>query len=197
MGRVNRHRTLRVTTSLLLICAGATGSSRSGGFPAPDEPLDDGGRRAAAACAIPARFHGHVATSPARAARETAAAMGLDAREEAALADVGYGAWAGRSLADVHAADAGGLAAWLAAPEAGTPGGESLAAAAQRVSAWLDPLQTAAGPVCAITHAGIIRAALAHALAIPFAATLAIDLAPLSRTQLSFNRIWRLQALMP
>jgi broad specificity phosphatase PhoE len=48
-----------------------------------------------------------------------------------------------------------------------------------------------------VTHPTVIRAALAHALGIPLPAALAIDVAPLSRTRLSFNRSWRLHSLTP
>jgi len=47
------------------------------------------------------------------------------------------------------------------------------------------------------THAMTIRAALAYALDFPLHATLSIDIAPLSRIMLSFNRKWRLQSLIP
>lgn len=64
-----------------------------------------------------------------------------------------------------------------------------------RVGGWLDTVRNTGAPLLAITHAAVIRAALAHALGLPVAATLAIDVAPLSRTTLSFNDRWRLQEL--
>jgi broad specificity phosphatase PhoE len=42
-----------------------------------------------------------------------------------------------------------------------------------------------------------IRAAIAHALDMSLHASLSIDIAPLSRTTLSFNGRWRLQSLEP
>lgn len=181
--------------TLILLCAGATRSSRTGGFPALDEPLDEGGRRTAAMSALDARFQGGVVVSPMLAAVETAVAMRLDAREEPALADIDHGSWAGRSFEDIHAETPELLEHWLLDPTRAVPGGEAMHEVEQRVGRWLDASAHVDAPTCAITHATVIRAALAHALHMPLRVTLAIDVAPLSRAVLSFNRTWRLQSL--
>lgn len=178
----------------MLVCAGATALSRSGGFPGPGDGLDAGGLRDARACRPPGRFAERVLCSPAFAARETAAAMGLAASVEPALADADHGEWAGLAFAAIGEAE---LVGWLGDPTRGAPGGESMALVQCRIGRWLDDIAPASGAVCAISHATTIRATLAHALGMPLAATLAIDLAPLSRTVLSFNGRWRLQALVP
>lgn len=49
--------------------------------------------------------------------------------------------------------------------------------------------------ILAITHPTVMRAALAHVLEIPPSAAFRIDIAPLSRLTLSFNRQWRFQGL--
>ncbi|WP_395332210.1 histidine phosphatase family protein [Novosphingobium sp. BL-8H] len=183
-----------MATTLLLICIAATSSSRQGRFPDPGEPLDHGGLRDAAGMAVAARFHDRVHCSPARAAGETVAAMALTASVEPALADIDHGEWSGLSFAGI---DPAALATWLADPAGGAPGGESMPLACQRIGRWMDAIVAQDGPVCAITHPMMVRAALAHALGMPFSAALAIDIAPLSRTVLSFNRSWRLQALEP
>lgn len=183
-----------MATSLLLLCAGATALSRSGGFSGPGDALDPAGLRDAAACHLPARFGRAAMSSPAVSARETAAAMGLAGGVEPALADINHGAWAGLAFAGL---DEAALGQWLADPTRGAPGGESMAAVQARVGAWLGDIAQAQRAVCAITHAVPIRAALAVALGLPLQATLAIDVAPLSRTMLSFNGRWRLQALIP
>lgn len=182
---------------MILLCAGATASSRAGGFATPAEPLDAGGRRAAEARTLAERFRGTVLTGPALSARETAAAMGLDAQVEPALAEIDQGAWNGRSFAEVHRDTPEALAAWIADPTAGAPGGERMDAVAARVGAWLDTVRTAAAPLCAISHPMAIRCLLAQALGLPLSATLAIDIAPLAQVRLSFNGIWRLQAIEP
>lgn len=182
----------RLTTSLILLCAGATRMARTGGFAGADEPLDAAGRRDAERCALPDRYRAVVFASPMRAAVETAAAMGLPAVEDSALADADPGDWAGRNFGEIAPELLGG---WLADATLGTPGGEAMTAVRERIGAWLDRLAMGDGPVTAITHATVIRAALAHALDLPLAATLRIDIAPLSHVKLSFNKVWRLQAL--
>lgn len=181
-----------LTSSLMLLCAAGTRMARTGGFPSPEEPLDEGGRRDAARARLPERYRRTVIASPMRAAQETAHGMGLDAAEEPALADADAGDWQGCDLA-VIAPEA--LAVWLADPVQGPPGGESLTAVHLRAGRWLDGIAATNDAVCAITHPTVIRALLAHALDLPLAATLRIDVAPLSRTILSFNGVWRLQAL--
>lgn len=183
-----------LATSLMMVCTGAVALSRSGGFPGARDGLDAAGSRDAAGVCLPQRFAQAVRCSPALGARETAVAMGLTASVEPALADIDHGVWSGLAFADI---DESQMLVWLGDPTQGAPGGESMAAVQARVGGWLDDIARASGAICAITHATTIRAALAHALGLPLAATLAIDLAPLSRTLLSFNGRWRLQALVP
>ena len=183
--------------TVMLLCAAGTRSSRTGAFAAPDEPLDAASRDAAGRIVIDRRFQAEVAISPARAAVETAQALGLSGQEEVALADVDHGNWAGRSFADIHAEAPEALARWLADPAFAPPGGEAMQDVAVRAGRWLDAIAPGEGALCAITHATVIRAVLAHALGLPLRATLAIDVAPLSRAVLSFNGIWRLQAIGP
>lgn len=123
-------------------------------------------------------------TSPALAARETCAALGLGARAEAALAEADHGRWAGVAYARVAAGEPDALASWLADPHAAPHGGESRARFARRVAAWLG-----SGPSgVAVCDAGVIRAALAHALGIGVLAADRIDVAPLSTTRLTAAR---------
>jgi broad specificity phosphatase PhoE len=174
---------------LLLVPHAATAATRAAAFARGDEPLEAGGRAAAArlADALPARCS--VLAAPARACRETAEAAGLGpVALEPALADCDWGAWAGRTLADVAA----GLAAWRTDPAARPHGGESLVTLAARVGGWLDAQAALDGTAVAITHAAVVRAALVHALGAPFEAFWRIDAAPLSVTELHApERRWR------
>ncbi|KAA9013334.1 histidine phosphatase family protein [Sphingobium limneticum] len=186
-----------LTTSLLLLCAGPTRASRQGGFPAIDEALDEGGQRDAAALVLPVRFRDAVQSSPTLSAIETAQAMGVTPLPQPALRDIDHGRWAGHDFATIATEEPEALAQWLADPARGGPDGESLHACQLRVGGWLDALAATGASICALTHPMPIRAAIAHALAMPLRASLSIDIAPLSRTTLSFNGRWRLQSLEP
>jgi broad specificity phosphatase PhoE len=168
---------------LLLVRHAPTSATRATAFPV-DEPLDEPGRTAASslAGAIPHRCD--VLCSPALRARQTAEAAGLDARPDAALAECDFGRWAGATLADVHASDPEGASAWMLDPGAAPHGGESLTTFAGRVGAWLDAQAALDGAAAAITHGGVVKAAVVHALGAPLPAFWRIDAAPLSVTEL-------------
>jgi broad specificity phosphatase PhoE len=166
---------------LLLVRHAPTAATRAGAFPV-DEPLDDDGFAAAAqlAGALPPRCE--ALTSPALRCRQTADAAGLrPAAVEPALGECDFGAWAGRSLADVEEPAA---VAWMTDPAARPHGGESLAAFAARVGGWLDGQAQLDGRAVAVTHAGVVRAVLVHALGAPLGAFWRIDATPLAITEL-------------
>ncbi|NML09280.1 histidine phosphatase family protein [Sphingobium sp. AR-3-1] len=173
----------------------STPSSRIGGFPARDERLDARGARDAACYRLPPKLAGRAFRSPSLAAAQTAQAIGVSATEEAALADRDVGRWSGRSIEDIVADEPAALSGWLADPTCAAADGEAMATVQRRIGAWIDRMATQAQPVCAITHPMTMRAAIAHTLGFPPATTLNIDITPLSCIRLSFNRIWRLQAL--
>ena len=165
---------------LLLVRHAPTAATRAAAFPT-DEPLDDGGRDAARGLTLP---DGDVLCSPALRCRETASTAGLDATVDPALAECDFGSWCGRSLADVHASDPDAAASWMTDPDAAPHGGESLRAFAARVASWLDGQATLDGRATAITHAGVVKAAVVHALGAPLEAFWRVDVAPLGVTEL-------------
>ena len=169
---------------LLLVRHAATSATRSAAFPV-DEPLDDRGL-ADAAAAGPRLGRAHeVLTSPSLRCVQTAAAAGLTATAtEPAIAECDFGAWAGRTLAELHADDPAGVERWMADPGAAPHDGESLSAFAARVGAWLDGQAELDGRAVAITHGGVVKAALVHALGAPLDAFWRVDAAPLSITEL-------------
>lgn len=168
---------------------------REGAFPDPDEGLDPDGARKAAALDLGALRFDRVVSSPAAAALETAAALGLDAVADEGLRDAHHGRWTGKSITALLETERQRVAAWLADPSEGAPEGEPLAAVAARVGAWIDGCRHAEARILAITHPAVIRAAVAHVLRCPPSSCLRIDVAPLSRAAISFNGVWRLQAL--
>jgi broad specificity phosphatase PhoE len=125
-----------------------------------------------------------VLASPALRCRQTAQAAGLDPVVVPALAECDFGRWGGTTLQAVAAADPDGVDRWLADPDAAPHNGESLCAFSTRVARWLDEQATQAGAAVAITHAGVVRAAVVHALSAPLDAFWRIDAAPLSLTEL-------------
>lgn len=169
---------------LLLVRHAPTSATRAFAFP-DDESLDDRGRADAVAlsAAVPTRFV--VLCSPAQRCRETAVAANLaEPQIEPDLAECDFGAWTGRTLEDVSAGDADAVASWMTDPAACPHGGESLAAFAARVGAWLDGQATLDGGAVAITHGGVVKTAVAHALHAPIEACWRIDAAPLAITEL-------------
>ncbi|MFT4068126.1 histidine phosphatase family protein [Paraburkholderia sp.] len=196
-------------TRLLLISHAATAAQRAGRFPA-DEPLDARGRgeteAARARLALPA--DATVFASPAACARDTAAALGLVATPVDALADMHYGEWRGKRLAEIAAQAPHELAAWTREPDAAPPGGESFSQLVQRIGAWLDAPESNktasraaneeneatlgasahARTIIAITHAPLVRAALVHALGASPAVFSRIEIAPLSVVELRRSR---------
>jgi len=169
---------------LLLVRHAPTSATRAAGFPA-DESLDERGHVDAVALAgvLPRRFE--ALASPALRCLQTADAAGVvDVSVVDALAECDFGAWAGRRLADVTAAAPADVAAWMEDADACPHGGESLSAFAARVAAWLDGEAARDGHAVAFTHAGVVKAAVVHALGAPLSAFWRIDVAPLSLTEL-------------
>ena len=128
-----------------------------------DQPLSEAGRAALRTRAMPAACRGMVVvTSPLARCVETALLLGApDAPREPRLAEMFWGAWEGRRLAELRAElgpamrdnEARGL-------DFRPAGGESPREGLARVSEWL---ASVAGPTLAVTHRGVIRVVLAAA----------------------------------
>jgi len=168
---------------LLLVRHAPTEATRATAFPR-DEPLDERGLVAAGRLAERLPSGCEALSSPALRCRQTAEAAGLEAAPDEALAECDFGSWAGRSLADVDAEDPAGARAWITDPDSTPHGGESLTAFAARVAAWLDEQAKAEGRTVAVTHGGVVKGALVHALGAPVSAFWQLDVAPLTVTEL-------------
>lgn len=123
----------------------------------------------------------HVISSPLIRARHTAGALFPELRAEIApdLVEQDFGDWENRPYGEVsfpENLDAAALAAFT------PPGGESFADVCARTGSAVDRIKAAhAGKTLAIVaHAGVIRAALAHALAAPPASGIAFGVDHLS-----------------
>lgn len=129
-----------------------------------------------------------VVASPLHRALATAEALGLTHDEtDPALMEQDFGAWTGRTWADLEA-EAAALGFWARPALCRPPGGESFADQVARVGAVVSRL-SAAHPdrdVIVPCHAGTIRAALALALGVAAdpAPALGFSIAPLSLTRI-------------
>ena len=176
-----------------LMAHGGSDAARAARFP-DDEKLE----ASAALKALSGRLsrYARVLTAPARAARETAAALGLSAEVEPALRDCDYWRWRGLASKNVARSEPDAFAAWLGDPEAAPHGGESLAVLIERTRAWLAQSLARDGATLAITHASVVRAAIVSALGAGPSAFARIDITPLSLARLSgHGQRWNLVAL--
>jgi alpha-ribazole phosphatase len=157
-----------------------------------DAPLSEEGRAAAAdfANACAARLDGppaRLVSSDLRRARDTAAALAArwdrTVETDARLRELHFGAWEGRTWAEVERDDAEALSDWMTDwVHAAPPGGESFAALADRVEAWLGDQrfgEATQRPVFVVAHAGVLRALLCRTLGLPLSAAFGFAFDPL------------------
>ncbi|MGW6500403.1 histidine phosphatase family protein [Nonomuraea angiospora] len=183
-------RRLAGLSGVLFVRHASTPGMRAACFPAPGEEADAASLTRAAALTRTAAG-AVVWAGPSVAARQTVAALGLAARVVPALAEADCGRWRGLPYERVAREEPDELASWLTDPHAAPHGGESLAAHAERVAAWLESVRAEPG-VVAVCDAGAIRAALGHALGLDPLSAARFDLAPLSVTELTVTRAgWR------
>lgn len=131
-----------------------------------DVPLSDAGRRAFGGWKLPAACEAmRVVTSPLARCVETAALLAAgDAQKEPRLAEMSWGAWEGRRLADLRAELGEAMRANEARGWDFRPlGGETPREVWQRVHAWLTEVANLGQPTLAVTHRGVIRAIFATA----------------------------------
>jgi broad specificity phosphatase PhoE len=186
-----------MTARLDLLAHGASEATRAARFP-DDEALEACALVSLEALSGRIRPYARALAAPARAARETAQALGLDAEVEAALRDCDYGRWRGLASKDVAEHEPDAFAAWLRDPAAAPHGGESIAALLERVGAWLTQSLARESASLAVTHASVVRAAILTALGAGASSFWRIDVAPLSLARLSGREgRWNLVALGP
>jgi broad specificity phosphatase PhoE len=154
-----------------------TDAMAAGRFPR-DEPLNALGQRQVDATTDLGPVDAAVC-APETRARQTAELLGLRADTEPLLADLNCGSWRGNVLGGIAPAE---LTLWLTDPTQAPHGGESVAALVQRVRGWLDALAARRGRLVAVTHPGVVRAAILVALDAPPKSFWRIDVGPVSRT---------------
>ncbi|WP_237213958.1 histidine phosphatase family protein [Falsiroseomonas oryziterrae] len=157
--------------------------------------LSEEGRAQASRLARRLRRDGprHLVASPRRRAQETARILGealrLEPRSDPALDEIEFGAWTGRSFAELG--DAPGWPAWNEQRAVGrAPGGEAMHEVQSRVLVWAEGLHASGldGAVVAVSHADVIKAAVCAYLGLSLDAHLRFDIAPGS---LSGIELWQ------
>lgn len=134
----------------------------------------------------------------ARFAEELAAARGLPLRFDAGLQELHFGAWEGRSAAQLMETDADDLGRFWVDPYAFTPpGGEPLLAFEARVLGALQRLQAdyQGQQVLVVTHGGVMRLLLARARGLPREELLQVSVAHAERVRLHLSAQGRLAVL--
>ncbi|MBX6323115.1 MAG: histidine phosphatase family protein [Rhodospirillaceae bacterium] len=136
-----------------------------------DLPLSEAGRAAAARLPLPPPIDRFVrVSSPLARARETAALLRPVApfSIEPRLIEMDFGAWEGRTLAEIRAADGAGAARREAMGlDFRAPGGESPREVQARLLPWLVALGGRGEDTLAVTHKAVIRALYALATGWP------------------------------
>lgn len=154
-------------TPVLLIRHGRTAWNAAGRMQGrADIGLSAAGRAEVARWRLPAGWDGaRWLVSPLRRARETAALLGAPAAlVEPRLIEMDWGAWEGRTAAELRADATAGLAAEEARGlDLRPPGGESPREVQARLGALAAELALDPTPVVAVCHKGVLRAALALA----------------------------------
>lgn len=139
-----------------------------------DDPLSpEGWRQMRAATPPPVPWQG-ILTSPLRRcaefAEELARQHGIPLRVEEDLREMSFGAWEGRTGAEILAQDGERLRAFWQDPAGNPPpGGEPLDALTRRVAGvWERAVQEHARQhLLMVVHGGVIRALMSHLLGIP------------------------------
>jgi broad specificity phosphatase PhoE len=163
-----------MTTRLLLIRHGAPHDDGRGRcYGSLDIGLSDLGRRQSKALA--ARLEhtpiSVVVSSPRARAQETAAAFGCDVRLDERLRELDFGELEGRPFEEIEREQPDLYRRWMIEPtRVRFPGGEGFEDVRSRTAAAVAELVDASpgnGAIAVVTHAGVVRAALADALALP------------------------------
>lgn len=178
---------------LLLVRHAPSAATRRAAF-GRDEPVDEAGIRLAGRlpAGLPRRIDRWLC-SPSLAARQTAEAAGLHPSIDPELRECDFGRWAGLTLGEIEVSDPDGLRRWFEDPEAAPHAGESIAGLIERIRRQLERMRRGTGTVAALTHSGVVRAAVLLALDAPARSFWRIDVAPLSLTELHATEYgWRL-----
>lgn len=129
-----------------------------------DRPLSAEGRAEAVRWRLPAGARGMAwVSSPLLRCLETARQIGVSAKREARLIEMSWGAWEGRTLAELRQSGLLTVDAEALGLDFRPPDGESPRDVQARVMPWLEDVASQGRATAAVTHKGVIRAIFALA----------------------------------
>jgi alpha-ribazole phosphatase len=171
-----------VTRLVLIRHAEPEESARGRCYGSLDVELSPAGRVEAAALGKALAGAGVTAVyaSPRRRATQTAGALGLRVQVDDRLRELDFGAFEGRTYAEIEAEHPEVFRQWMTAPTTVRfPGGESFALLRERVLEIVEEIRErhADGTVAVVSHGGVVRAVLADCLAMPAEAIFRLDVA--------------------
>jgi broad specificity phosphatase PhoE len=172
--------------AVLLIRHGETEWSKSGQHTSrTDLPLLEEGRRGAEALGrrLGSRSFALVLSSPMARALDTARLVGLDAEITDDLCELGYGDYEGLTTPQIRT-ERPGWDLW----SDGSPGGEELADASDRVDRVIARAERADGDVALFGHGHILRILGARWLGLPAQAAASLALSTASLCDLGYER---------
>ena len=183
-------------TRLLLIAHAPTEATRRASFPL-DEAIEDGSETDILTVRERLTRADRAYTAPEQRTRQTTDGLDLEAETHLLLSDINLGRWRGKTFDDMLAEGPEAIAAWTSNPASRVHGGESVEELIARVKPFLERQQEEGGRVIAVTHPGIIRAAVVLTLGAPAASFWRIDIAPLTTVDLrSDGRRWTLRGIV-
>lgn len=164
-----------------------------------DVPLAPGGavQAEAVAQALAGQKVTAIYSSPLERARTTAEIVAkphrLQVQVDAALREMGFGRWEGRTRDDVAASDPEAWAVWRETPHALTAhGGETLPDVAARVSTFVDGIRQRHGDdtVVLVTHAIVVRLIILAALGLGPDRLWSVDASPAGVSEVDLGPEW-------
>ncbi|HYI05955.1 MAG TPA: histidine phosphatase family protein [Reyranella sp.] len=182
---------------ITLIAHGSTKALRAATF-GGDDVLDDIGVRNTENLKGRLGRIDRAFVSPLAGTRQTAELLGLEATVDDRLRECDYGRWTGLKFNQVILKEPRKLISWIRKPATAPHGGETIPQVLERVAAWMRDHSRDEGHTVAITHSGVIRAAIVHVIEAQLPSFWRIDVMPLSGTEFRTNgRRWVLRQLGP
>lgn len=176
------HKRPRVVERSLWLIRHAPVAATKGVIHGPNAPADLSDRDALATLKAQLPIDCYAVCSPTRRTTETALALGLDPVKQPEFREQDFGAWTGKSHAELaEEPDPAYRDFWIAPADNAPPGGESFANQINRTKAGLEILPPGASIL--VVHSGTVRAVLAIALDLSPDAALRFVIDPLSLTR--------------